>query len=184
MISIVLVLLFIVVMIAGYVDWQKIFERFYGNNPSKARIYIEADEHVTSLSGKLLYTGTKGVIYGYKRDKVDLVVCVPFNYPYKFIRGRRMIRVVAGEASPRVWDETQLSKDGVFSVSALVRSHLVRELVRSMTGGSEFNWKVWLLIGGVVIVAGVVAYNMLLAPEVEPALQPPVTSILVALGVV
>lgn len=165
--------------------WQKEFEKRWGNQPSKARIYIEADEQVVSLAGKMLYTGTKGVIYGYKWDKVECVVCVPFNYPYKFIRGKRMIRVVAGEASARVWDETQLSKDGVFSVSALVQSHLVRELVKSMSGGGlVLNWKMWLLIAGGVAVAGYVVYSMLIAPEVEPSLKEPVTSILVALGMV
>ena len=180
MITIALVVIFVVVMLAGFVDWQKEFEKRWGNNPAKARIYIEADEQVVTVDGKMFYTGTKGVIYEYKWDKVDCVVCVPFDYPYKFIRGKRMIRVVAGEASARYWDKQQLSVDGVYSVSALVRSHLVRELVKSMSGGSELNWKLWLLIIGGVLVGGFVIYNMMVAPEVEP----PLTSLLMAVEVI
>lgn len=161
----------VLVIVLASLDWQKVFEKLWGNDAGRAVIYVETDEDVKAIKGKLLYTGTRGVMYGYKWLKVECVVCVPDKYPYKFLKGRRMIRVRAGESTPRYWDEKCLSPDGVFSVSALVRSHLVRETVLSMSGGEGLNWKKWLLIVGVACVVGFVVYNMFIAQEVEPALQ-------------
>lgn len=183
MLAIILVCVFVVAGILGYVDWQKVFEKRWGNDVRRARVYVEAGEQVVMVFGKMIYESGRGMLYRYKWGKKELVVAVPFDYPHKFVRGRRMIRVVVGEASARYWDNRQVSEDGVFSVSDLVRSHLVSELVKSMSGGGEINWKMWLMIAGGVLVAGIVVYQILIVPEVEPALKEPAIGILMGLGV-
>lgn len=160
--TIVFVVLLVASIIIARIDWQRFFERRYGNNPDRARIYIESDENVMSVPGELIYSGAEGMVYGYKWLDVHCVVCVPENYPFKFLHGRRMIRVRAGETTPRGWDETTLSPEGVFSVSALVRSHLVRELVLSMTGGGvSLGWLKWVLVIGVVVAVGYLIFTQM-----------------------
>ena len=154
-------ILLIVAILINVVDWRKLIEKRFINDPDKARVYVEAGEYVSPVNGRIQYSGTKGAMYEYSYGGLDLVVAVPVSYPYKFIRGRRMIRVRLGEMTARGWAETQDSKDGVVSVSALVRSHLIVELVKSMTDKGKIGWLKWaLIIGGVAVVGYFLYTNM------------------------
>ena len=170
--------LLIIGLILSWVDWRKWIERWFGNKPTKARVYVETDEQVEVINGKMLYAGTKGLIYQYHWQKENCVVCVPFDYPYKYLNGRRQIRVHCGESSGRKWDEKPLASEGVFSVSALVESHLVREAVLAMTA-KKANPMLWILLIGGLLLVGYFAYSQFVAPaEVAPE-----ASILMWLGV-
>lgn len=180
MATIIIGFFFLLAMVASWIDWQKYIEKFWGNSPAKARVYIEADEQVECVNAKLLYSDAKrGLIYEYKWNGVYLVCTVPTNYPYKFIRGRRMIRIVFGEVSARYWDGEQTSPYGVYSVSGLCRSNLVKNLVYAVTGSkSDYTWLKWVLIALGIGAAGFVAFQMGLIPTAggaEPSLIPPVS---------
>lgn len=171
--------LLVIGLLMSLIDWRKIFERLFGNNPMKARVYVETDEQVEVMNGKMVYSGTKGMMYQYHWQKENCVVCVPFDYPYKYLNGRRMIRVRCGEVSPRAWDGKPLASEGVFSVSALVYSHLVREAVMAMTSKKQTPW-LWIMIISGVLLAGYILYTYVLAPQSEA----PVSGLLQMLGVV
>lgn len=174
--SILWLVLFVVVVIAGWIDWRGLIEKHFGNDPSKARIYIESGEQVEAVNGKLLYIDSKGLIYGYKWRKQRLSVCVPNDYKYYFLKGMRMIRVVAGYEAAAPWQEGEpLSKEGVFSVSALVYSHLLADLVKSVTVKKQVGL-MWILIIGGIAVAGYFIYQFMTGGmaggTVEPVVPP------------
>jgi hypothetical protein len=207
----------IIAIILQRIDWYKVFDRKYGYNPLRGRLYLENGDNINILDAKRIHSGTEGDIYEYRWENERLTVCLPPDYPHKNVKGWRLIRAVAGEAAARYPSNTQLvyagvrrrrtgeaaarypsntqlAPEGVFSVSALVFSHLVTDLVKSMTGTKTgLNWK-WFVVMAVVGVVAYFLFTQFLAPSpVVPPVTPvaptdnldgkPITSLMWALGV-
>lgn len=98
LIAVIIGALLIVAGILTQIDWYKVFNRFYGDDPRKARIYVEFGEKVDPVEGWLYGTTEKMSIYQFVWSKTRHMVQVPHKYPWRFIRGRRMIRYFPGNA--------------------------------------------------------------------------------------
>lgn len=164
----------VIIIVVGRIDWYKFFEKRYGYNPARAKVYLKCDKAINIVHGKLDHSDAeKGDIYLYEFQKQKLSVCLPPGYPHENILGYRRVEQVFGESVARYFRSENLAPEGVFSVSALVRSDLVTKAVNSMTTSKGFPLK-WLLIIGGIGVVGFVAYKLLFpgAPEPEVPVVP------------
>lgn len=188
-------IIFIVGSVASLIPWKGIARRWVADNPAKARVYIEAGEHVDAVAGKLIYPSAIGSLYGYKWGKIHLVVGVPADYPYKFLNGRRIIKVVAGHAVSHreAYEMLRKAKDtreaevkiqeiagaapldniptghieGALDLNAVVRGHMGVEIVNSLYGKRAFGLAAILIIVGVLAV-GWFVYNNFIKEETPP----------------
>lgn len=185
--------------IIALIDVRKLVEKWVANNPNKASIYIEAGEQVERVNGKLIYSADIGSMYEYKLHGKSLIVAVPADYPFKFIRGRRKIEVRAGQAlsayqlkdiqrkaksraevekgifTQAIAEPVDLvetgNKQGAYDLNALIKGQVAVELVKSLFGKKVSTWLIVLIIAGVAAI-GFFFYNNFLKPEVPPE-QPP-----------
>lgn len=88
----------VVVGVLRTIDWYKVFNKVYGDNPAKARVYIEYGEKIESIEGKLYGVLENSILYEFAWGKDKHMVIVKHDYPYMFIHGHRKIRVLPGQA--------------------------------------------------------------------------------------
>jgi len=158
--------LLILVGILRMIDWYKVFQKYYGDNPIKARVYVEYGEKTDPVEGKLYGVLENSAIYEYTWAGVKQMVVVKHDYPWRFIYGRRIIRVLPGKAFSQPIKNlgTQVlvaepfdqgvSPDlgGARELDVTIRGQTQIELVKSIKGRKSVNFAV----GMVVIVAVVV----------------------------
>jgi hypothetical protein len=146
-------LLLVTVGIIKMIPWRDLFEKYFGNNPEKARVFIEIGEEVKPVNGELSHAGINGDMYRYKYRKLIFTVDVPADYPYKFLHGRRLIRVNYGEVVAKRFDEKTDGQGGAYDVDILLRSQIAVQLVKSVSGSKAIPWLI-IGIAAVVLVAG------------------------------
>lgn len=174
--SVVTITVLVIALVVSHVDWRKMATRWVGNNPSRAQIYIKAGDTVRTLEGERIYQGYEGQTYAYKLDKIYQVVGLKRNYPYNYIRGRRIIGLEDGVvvASPLGYmDNEELSKyhEGLTDLSALYQGKVMVEVMQSVKASKAISWIMVIIIGAVVIVG---AYFFLQKSGIIPGPVAPV----------
>lgn len=155
--------LLVVSLLIGFIPWRKIGESIFANDPTKAYLYIEfGDEGMDCVEAKYFYSNEKGLKYSYKWRGNDLVVAVPVHYCFRWLHGRRCLRLAhPGDAWASPLGVLSVPKDiqkSAFDLNALVRGHVAVELVRSVYGSSKVSIVVIVIIA-IALLAGYFIYQ-------------------------
>lgn len=142
-------------LIITWTPWRSIFEKIFGNNPTRAKVYVEIGEQDELCKGKLIRETPKGFVYRYKCFGVSYSVIVPFDYPYRYVLGCRKIRVIFGHATaaPLGGMATTSVKVSGADLDLILQSKIGAELVKTIFG-KAINYLTILIILGVLIFAG------------------------------
>jgi len=180
----IIIIVLVLIMTVTWIPWRNVFISIWGNNPLKAKIYIESGEQIDICNGKYAGDTKDGLLYEYKYKKLSAVVFVPFRYPYRYIFGRRKVRVIWGQAHAAPLGGMTQSSVGMTGVTLdnILRARIGAELVKSVFG-KAINYMLIMIIIGAFIIGGIFMYNKYIkSPEVSepapaqgtPAQQPPV----------
>ncbi|GAH37491.1 unnamed protein product, partial [marine sediment metagenome] len=165
--------LLFVLLVITWVPWRGIFEKLWGNNPLRGKIYVEAGEQITICKGKYYTDTPKGLIYQYKYFKMGQSVIVPFDYPYRYILGCRQIRVMAGQgaAAPLggMSDKQCVVSGG--TLNAVLEAHIGTELARTIFGKTMNIMMIVIIAAGIMFV-GYFLFKQFMTPT-PGAIQPP-----------
>ena len=100
--QLIFVIVGVILIIVGFlrsIDWYSFFSRWYGNNPTKCKVYIHFGRNVEYIDGEYSYVDDKYIFYVYRYKKQDMAVAIRQadmdNFGY--IRGRVMIHTKFGE---------------------------------------------------------------------------------------
>lgn len=165
------ILLFL--LIIAWVPWRGIFDKLWGNNPFKARVYVEAGEQTTICKGRLQADSPAGLVYAYKYFKRDLSVLVKYNYPYRYILGWRKIRVIAGQgvAAPLEGMAPETCIVSASTLNAVIEAHIGTELARTIFGKTLNIMMIIIMVAGIGLV-GYFFMKQFMAPS-PGTVQPP-----------
>lgn len=162
------------------IDWRGWAVKWVGNNPAKGQIYIRAGRDRHTVEGKRGYVSALAQVYRYKDGKEINVVIVPGpipgpEYPYEFIRGRRIIEVEDGQlvATPlSTLSDAERKKyaESVTEISALTEGSSVVAALKTVKRQGQPKWLTWVIIG-VVVVAAYLYYTNYMQGS-EPVVQP------------
>ena len=164
--------LILVLLIITWVPWRTIFERIWGNNPNRAKVYVESGEQIQLCKGKRVEDSTKGFRYRYKCYGEMQTVIVPKKYPYRYILGCRQIRVIHGNSTAAPLGgmvDSDVAVSGA-TLDAIFRAHIGSDLAKTIFGRTVNFMMILLIIGGVLVVVYFVFKQM---NPVTPPVQPP-----------
>lgn len=161
--------LMVVLLIASWVPWRKIFEKYWGNNPTKAKVYVESGEQIILCQGNLVQSTSKAKRFRYKLFNEWQTVLVPSNYPVRYVLGCRQIRVIHGQSSPAPLGGMQESAIIVSpdTLDAIFRAHIGKDLAKTVFGKTLNYMTVIMVIVGMAI-AGYFLYQQFMAPDIKP----------------
>lgn len=161
-------ILLIVIGLLTMVDWYKVFNRKWGDNPAKARVYVEYGEKIEPCEGKLYGVLEDCAIYQFTWNKTEHMVQVPHTYPWKFIRGYRKIRYFPGNAWAQPLEgESCNYKGGSRELNVTIEGQTTIDMVKSVKGRKAVGIIGIIVIVAVVIVGGWFVYNNFIADN-EP----------------
>lgn len=196
-------IMFVFGAILALIDWRSIAEKWIADKPEKGRVYIYSGEHVDARPGKMIYVSSLGSLYEYKWAKLKLIVAVPGDYPFNFLRGRRMIKVIAGhavssqefyeillkskpknlaDAEKEVFEKAGAERidladngntQGAYDLNALVKGHMGVEIVNSLFGKKVSMWMILIIFVGLALVGYFVYTNFLAEPVPETPTEQP-----------
>ena len=158
MTSIVFAVVIILLMVAAFIDWRGLIEKWLGNNPSNGLVYVKAGNQIVAVKAKRDYVAAEGQLYLYRWLGKVCEVVVPENYGYSYFRGRRVIGVEDGKLLASPLGNASPDKLGESDVSSLILGRTVVDLVRTITGKKSSPW-LWLLIGLGVGLIGFMLYQ-------------------------
>lgn len=146
--------LLLLMLLATWVPWRNIFEKIYGNNPYKAKVYVEAGEQITICKGKYYGDYSKGILYRFKYMGAWNTVIVPAKYPYRYLLGCRQIRVLIGQpvAAPLGGMIASDIKVSSSTLDDIFNAQIGKELAKSIFG-KAMNIMTILIIVAVAIFA-------------------------------
>lgn len=185
-------IVFLVAIVFAFVDWRGIIEKYFGNNPSKARVYLEyKNQIIKSIKARYVYDDEEGLLYVYKFEGNICPVIVPNNYDGSFFRGSLMIKVQLGDVVATNWHRDSV-EFGSRKLSMFVLGKFVDDLVKSYTtAGLGFSPK-WILVIGGIAVVGFIVYKFVIeggmlgggspAPGTPPVDNKPITGFLSMFG--
>jgi hypothetical protein len=158
-------ILLVVAIIWKSVDWKALAIKWVGNNPKRAQVYLKAGDTVRTVQGERFYIGADGDYYHYKPEKITLVVITPrkpIEYPYEYIRGRRIIGIEDGQvvASPLGFMTQELKSkynEGVSDLSSIEEGNTMVKAIHSIKSNRLTNWLIYAIIA-VVIAGGIYFY--------------------------
>ena len=167
-----MVILYIVIFLLGVglvlsaVNWRGVFNKVYGNNPLRAKVYIEIGESIEFVNGSYYGAAFNYAIYSYKFHGREYSVIVPDNYPYRYVVGRRKIRVIFGQSTAAPLGGVNASdiKMSGDTLNLVLRSRIGSELVRSVFG-KAINYMVVLVGVAVIGIAGYYVYTNVIKPS-------------------
>jgi len=178
----IIIALLMIVMSSTWIPWRRLFEKLYGNNPLKGKVYIEAGEQISvcngNYAGSVLGKNAGGLLYYYKYEGLRATVFVPFTYPYRYVFGRRQIRVIWGQSNAAPLGGMSEAKLGISGdmLDDILRARIGSELVKSIFGKSV-KWMTILLLVGALVIASVFMYNNFIkTPDIVPVNTPDQTS--------
>lgn len=166
------VLLFLAAIIRN-IDWRAIAVKWVGNNPAKSQHYIEAGDTVHTVEGHRVMMAAEGQVYVYDDlDKETYIIDVENKYPYKYIRGRRIIGQSDGVlvANPLGYfrpEQVANINEGLTEVSQLSHGDLLIRAIKSVKSNKTKNMIIWLLVAA-VLAGGYMWYRNNNKPEVIP----------------
>lgn len=145
--------LMLLLLVAAWTPWRSIFEKLWGNNPKRAKVYVEYGEQIALCKGKFLSDCKKGQRYRYKCYGEWCVVIVPSKYPYKYIFGGRQIRVIAGQGTAAPLGGMPDSSVAVSSATldAIFRADIGTQLAKTIFGKAVNLMMVLIIVVGVVV---------------------------------
>jgi hypothetical protein len=154
--AIVTLVLLLFAVLWKWIDWERLAINWVGNNPARAQVYTKAGDTIKTCRGERFYIGTEGDMYIYKPDKMNLVAICPRGknqYPYYYIRGRRIIGVEDGYvvAMPLGFmpeDMIGRYKEGVTDISSIEEGNVMVKAIHSIKSNKVGNW---ILIGIIVL---------------------------------
>lgn len=173
--------LLILGLVISLIPWRRIGESVFSNNSTKALVYIEMgkgqDCETDCVAGKYFYSNEKGAMYNYVWRKCDLTVALRANYGYRWLHGRRCIRIAnPGDAWASDWPKSEVPADiqkSGFDLNALVKGHVGERLVKTIYGSSKLNWTVVLLIIGAAILGYYFYTNYFAGGDIADTANPP-----------
>lgn len=162
---------------AAFINWREVFEKIWGNNPTKAKVYVEAGEQITICKGVQFGDSSRGVVYRYQYFKIWQSVIVPLDYPYRYVLGRRQIRVLVGqpEAAPLGDFVTSSLPVSSGTLDAIFRANIGLQLAKTIFGKSA-NYMKMIIVVAIVIVAGYFLYQNMMPKQVPgqvPGIEEP-----------
>jgi hypothetical protein len=163
LISIIIIVLLGIGAVIRNIDWRGHAVRWVGNNPSRSQHYIEAGDTVHTIEGHRILMSAEGMVYTYDDEKVKYVVDIPKIYPYKYIRGRRIVGQSDGElvANPLGFyrrEQLSMIQEGLTETSALAEGSVVIAAVKSVKSNKAKGMLIYLLIG-IIAVGGYMYYR-------------------------
>lgn len=160
-------------LVVSWVPWRDVFERVWGNNPNKAKIYVEYGEQTVLCKGRKVKGNYNIQKYQFKCQGVKRIVLVRKSYPYRYLMGARMIRVVgdALSAAPlgALIDTNQTVINGEM-LNEVIEANIGASLVNSIFGKVVSIMQI-LVILGVLVLGGYFVYNNMIRKTVPPAQQ-------------
>lgn len=164
--------IFIIGSIITWIDWHSLFIKIWGNNPTKARVYVKCGGEKIPCPGKLQYTSNKGEFYEYRFNKIWLTVALKRDYPMIFIRGKREIHVKLGHlwADETTWPDNDENQSSARVLDAMIRGQVAVELVKSISGSGMPKLLTWIIIAA-LLAGAYFFYTNVLAPK--PVETPP-----------
>lgn len=162
----IIILLLGVGLLLSAINWRGMFNKIYGNNPLRAKVYIEIGESIEYVNGVYSCAALNYAIYSYKYHGREYSVIVPDNYPYRYVVGRRKIRVIFGQstAAPLGGVNSSDIKMSGDTLNLILRSRIGSELVRSVFG-KAINYMVVLVGVAVIGIAGYYVYTNVIKPS-------------------
>lgn len=160
-------------LVITWMPWRNIFEKLWGNNPLRAKIYVEAGEQITICKGRYYTDTPKGIIYQYKYMKMKQAVIVKFDYPYRYILGCRQIRVQAGQGTASPLGDMSVKQCVVTAstLNAVLEAHIGKELVTTIFGKAVSIMMIIIIAGGIMLI-GYFLFKQFIAPgDISPPVQ-------------
>ena len=167
-------LIAVVFGIIKMIPWRAVFEKHFGNNPQKARIFILIGEQEQPVNGNFVHADEDGYFYYYKWNKVFYQVFVPAKYPWRFLHGRRRINVVAGQAEASPLGDEKYSGSGE-ALNTMIGSKIAIQLVRSVSGSKAVPWVIIIIVAVALIGGYFVMKNFMGKGEATPTPTPTIT---------
>lgn len=158
--AIITLILLVIAIVWKSVDWKALAIKWVGNNPDRAQVYIKAGDTVRTVPGKRFYISAEGDLYSYKPDKITYILATPrrpVEYPYQYIRGRRIIGLEDGYvvASPLGFMPEELKTkyaEGVSDISAMEEGNISVKAIHSIKSKGLNNWVIYAIVA--LVIAG------------------------------
>lgn len=167
----------VVLVVVAWVPWRKLGEKYFANDPTKGLLYIEIGEDTDCVKCSYAYSNEKGAVYYYNWRGNNLTVAVKKNYGYRWLHGRRMLRLAhAGDAWASYWGDSKVPPEmqkSAFDLDAVVRGNIGVKLVQTIYGAKKTSW-LWYVLIACVVAAGYYFYTqgkLPITPATTPAPQ-------------
>jgi hypothetical protein len=177
MIMLIIAIVLFIGAIIREIDWKKHAINWVGNNPARGQIYVKAGDTLRTFEGKRDKNNES--FYTWAEGKQIKSVSLPVDYPYEYIRGRRIIGVDDGQpvASPlgsMTADERRKCTLTDLELSVMVESKDVVLAMKTINQSRKMNWVMIVIIAGVVVF-GLLYYQNNIAEKAVPVQSQNVT---------
>lgn len=168
------VVLGIVISIIRTVDWYNVFYKRYGNDPNKAKVYVDFGDNELFYDGWFVFNDEKFYYYAYDIGHRHYTAIVPAGWKEVFIRGRRKISVDFGieMAKPLITDDRIPALMGAELLNKSMQKYLAVAMVNSLESRKGIKIGIFVLII-VVVIGGFLIYRNM--NKSEPVTPPAVT---------
>lgn len=160
------------IMVLINIPWRFMFERLWGNNPDKASVEVEYGDQVIPCKGKKIANETTPAVttYQYKCRGEMRTVMVEAKYPYRYIMGRRQVRVIGenSEAAPLGDYKSPGTSVSGQMLNIVLQANIGSSLVKSIFG-KAISIMTILIILGILAFGGYYVYRNVLQPNQENA---------------
>lgn len=175
------VLLGVIISILRSVDWYSVFASRYGNNPLKAKVYVDYGQNEVFYDGWYIGSDDKWFFYEYVIEKRLHTVLVPVTWlpNFTFVRGRVKICVDFGNeyAKPLVAGDMYPSSMGSETLNTMIDKRLALEMAKSIKSRKGMNIGLFIIVA-VVVVGGFLFWRSQSSKpaEIPPSINPPITT--------
>ena len=148
------VLLGVIIAILRSVDWYSVFASRYGNDPTKAKVYVDYGENEVFYDGWYVGNDDQWFYYDYFINKTRHTAIVPIGWSMIFVRGRRKICVDFGDewAKPLLAGDAYPATMGSETLNKAIDKRLALEMIKSIKSRKGVSIGMWLVILAVVAV--------------------------------
>jgi hypothetical protein len=171
-------ILLMVIGVLRMLDWYAIFNRFYGNNPHKGKIYVDFGENEQYCDGELVGSDDRFLFYNYQMGNREFTVAVPYQYQYIFVRGRRKICVDYGNefAKPITYADARVSialqpQNGASVLNASIKKKLAVDMVNSVESRKGIKLSLIIILLAVAIGGFIIYRTMIQKPETNQPVE-------------
>jgi len=168
------VVLGIIVSIMRSIDWYSFFYKRFGNDPNKAKVYVDFGDNELFYDGWYVFNDDKFYYYAYDIGARHFTAVVPAGWKEIYVRGRRKLCVDFGQefAKPLTGDDKIPALMGADLLNKSMKKYLAVAMVNSLESRKGFKIGIFVLIV-VVAIGGFLIYRNMKKPA--PVTPPPVT---------